>query len=146
MQARHIAKFKGFTLVEMMMGVSVLTVILAGCFSALGQALVVSENAEQTNFVTELLQCEMNQIQTLNWQAIKKLPKKGTFDPKTYFPEIPLKDYTCKRQVNNHATIADLKEIRLIVSWNDFKNKTRTRELMTYYSRLGLNDNLYEAL
>lgn len=67
MQARHIAKFKGFTLVEMMMGVSVLTVILAGCFSALGQALVVSENAEQTNFVTELLQCEMNQIQTLNW-------------------------------------------------------------------------------
>lgn len=146
MQAKFIDKKRGFTLVELMMGTSVLAVILAGCFSALGQALVVSENAKQSNFVTELLQCEMNDVLTLNWQGIKKLPKKEPFDPEKYFTKIPIKNYTCQRLVKNHATIADLKEIRLIVTWDDFKSKTRSRELMTYYSRLGLNDNHYEAL
>ncbi len=146
MQAKHVVELRGFSLVEMMIGTSVLAVILAGCFGALGQALVISENAKQSNFVTELLKCEMNQIQTLNWQALNKLPKKGAFDPKTYFSDIPLINYTCQRQVKNHVTIADLKEIRLVITWNDIKSKTRTRELMTYYSKLGLNDNHYEAL
>ncbi len=45
---------KGFSLVELMVGSSILTLVLAGAFSGLGQALCISEVVQSSNFAAQL--------------------------------------------------------------------------------------------
>ncbi len=139
-------KISGYSLIELMMGTAVLTVVLAGTFSALGQALTLSEKVQHANFVTELLQSELDKIETYNWNAIISLPASGTFDPNSYFTEVPLKNYTCTRTVQNHPSFTNVKEIRFTVTWEDVKGRMHSRELVNYYSKGGMNDYYYEAL
>ena len=137
---------KAYSLVELMMGTTLLTVVLAGTFSALGQALFLSEKVQHSNFVSELLQSELNEVNNYNWNSIGNLPASGSFDPTDYFSIIPLKNYACTRTVQNHPTYSNMKEIRLTVTWVDMKGKTHSRELVSYYSKGGINDYYYEAL
>lgn len=139
-------KIRGYSLVELMIGTTLLTVVLAGTFSALGQALFLSEKVQHSNFVTELLQSEMNEVNNYNWDKLAALPASESFDPAKYFSEIPLKNYTCTRTVVNHPTYSNMKEIRLTVTWDDMRGKSYSREMVSYYSKGGINDYYYEAL
>lgn len=139
-------KKRGYSLVELMIGATLLTVVLAGTFSALGQALFLSEKVQHSNFVTELLQSELNEVNNYNWDRIITLPASESFDPAKYFSDIPLKNYTCTRTVVNHPTYSNMKEIRLTVTWDDMRGKSYSRELVSYYAKGGMNDYNYEAL
>ena len=133
----------GFSLVESMMGATVLTLVLAGCFSGLGQALSISENVKSYNFATQLLQSEMETVRALQWGEVNSLGN-GSFDPTKYFSNIPLRDYSCRRLISNKSS--DQKEIRLIVTWKDMNGISHSREYVSYYSKGGLNDYYYRAL
>ncbi len=135
---------KGFSLVEMMVGSAVLTLVLAGSFSGLGQALLIQENVQSSNFATQLLQSEMDEIHLLNWSEISRLQGTGNFDPRTNFSTVPLRDYTCTRVVSTLGTTQ--KEIRLEVGWTDMRGKTHSQSYVTYYTKDGLFDYSYRAL
>ncbi len=135
---------RGFSIVEFIMGSGVMTLVLAGCFSGLGQAILISENVKSGDFAAQILQCEMDEIHNLNWSEVNQLPGSATFDPKAYFSTIPLRDYSCQRQVTGIGSTQ--KEIRLSVYWTDLKGLKHNRELVTYYSKDGLFDYTYRAL
>ena len=138
------AKKKGFSLVEFMVGSGVMTLVLAGCFSGIGQALQISENVKSGNFAAQILQSEMDEIHTLQWNEVNQLPSSGNFDPKAYFSIIPLRDYSCQRSITDLGSLQ--KEIRLTVSWTDLKGLSHDREYVTYYTKDGLYDYTYRAL
>ncbi len=135
---------RGFSLVEFIMGSGVMTLVLAGCFSGLGQAILISENVKSGDFAAQILQCEMDKIHNLNWNEIDGLPGSATFDPKAYFTTIPLRDYSCQREINGIGSTQ--KEVRLSVAWTDLKGLKHNRELVTFYSKDGLFDYTYRAL
>ncbi len=134
---------RGFSLVEFMVGSGVMTVVLAGCFSGILQAILISENVKSSNFAAQILQSEMDEVHNLQWDEVDALPAQETFDPTQYFSSIPLRDYSCTRQVSTLS--ADQKEVRLTVSWTDLKGKSHDRHYVTYYTKNGLYDYNYRA-
>ena len=144
-QSRPIARREGgFTLVELMMGLAVMTAILAGCFNLLGQALLASERAQDFDFVSQLLQSEMESLRTLQWRQLQQLPSAGTFNPKSYFSIVPLRDYDCRRIITQRSGLQ--KEVRLRVRWTDMKGSRQSREYVSYFTKDGLYDYNYRAL
>ena len=121
-----------------------MTLVLAGCFSGIGQALLISENVKSSNFAAQVLLSEMDEIHTMQWTEVDQLPSSGSFDPKAYFSIVPLRDYNCQRAVTNLGSLQ--KEIRLTVSWKDLKGLSQDREYVTYYTKDGLYDYTYRAL
>ena len=134
----------GFPLVEFMVGSGVMTLVLAGCFSGIGQAIVISENVESSNFATQILQSEIDEIHTMQWSEIEQLSNQGTFNPEAYFSTIPLRDYSCQRLINSVGS--NQKEIRLIVEWVDLRGRSHNREYVTYYTKDGLFDYSYRSI
>ena len=135
---------KGFSLVELMVGSTILTLVLAGAFSGLGQALCISEVVQSSNFAAQLLQSEMDEIHLLQWDEVADLQGKDSFDPEKNFSTVPLRDYSCTRIVSSKGT--SQKEIRLIVEWTDLRGKRHSREYVTYYTKEGLFDYSYRSL
>lgn len=136
-------KKRGFSLVEAMMGAGVLTLVLAGCFNGLGQAILISENVKSYNFAAQLLQSEMETVRALQWDEVVSLGD-GSFDPTEHFTNIPLRDYICQRLISDNGS--DQKEIRLSVTWKDLRGISHSREYVSYYSKEGLSDYYYRAL
>ena len=143
-EGKSINRNRGFSLVEFMVGSGVMTLVLAGCFSGIGQALLISENVKSGNFAAQILQSEMDEIHTLQWDEVDQLPSSGTFNPKAYFSIIPMRDYICQRTISDLGSLQ--KEIRLSVSWKDLKGLSHDREYVTFYTKDGLYDYTYRAL
>ncbi len=135
---------KGFSLVELMVGSTVLALVLAGSFSGLGQALMIEENVQSSNFAAQLLQSEIDEIHLLNWTEISQLPRTGSFDPEKNFSKVPLRNSICTMTVTSKSS--NQKEIRLQVGWTDMRGKSHSQDYVTYYTRNGLFDYSYRVL
>ncbi len=134
----------GFSLVELMVGSTVLALVLAGSFSGLGQAMLIEENVQSANFASQLLQSEMDEIHLLNWTEVISIPAKGEFDPTKNFSTIPLRDYTCSRFVTSLGS--SQKQFRLQVGWTDLRGRRHSQDYVTYYTKDGLFDYSYRSL
>ena len=134
----------GYSLVELLVGSGALTMVMAGMFGALGQATGLVENVRSASFATQTLQLEMDEILFMQWDEIEAMGENSTFDPGTYFSEVPLRNATCARTITNLDP--NMKEIRLSVSWQDLHGMDHNREFVTYYSKNGLYDFDYTSL
>ncbi len=126
----------GFTLAELLVGTAANLLVIAGLFSALGQGIIYSENARSLDFVTQLLDVEMDEIQVLGWTEINALDTSASFDPHAYFAQVPLRKYECIREVTNES--AGLKKINLIVSWHDLRGLEHRRNSVTFLTENGV--------
>ncbi len=135
---------QGFSLVELMVGSTVLALVLAGSFSGLGQAMLIQENVQSANFASQLLQSEMDDIHLMTWNEVSSLPGKDDFDPLDNFSTIPLRDPTCFRFVTSLG--GSQKQIRLQVGWTDLRGRTHSQDYVTFYTKDGLYDYSYRAL
>jgi hypothetical protein len=134
----------GFSLVELMMGSSVLTLILAGCFLGFGQAMVISENMKSSNFAAQVLEAEMEKLREKTWAEIGEIRESTSFNPARHFDKVVLRDYACNRSITDRSE--NLKQILLTVEWTDLKGMAHTRKMVTYYARNGMNDYFYRAI
>ena len=126
----------GFTLAELLVGTAANLLVIAGLFSALGQGIIYSENARSLDFVTQLLDVEMDEIQVLSWTEINALSPSASFDPHAYFAQVPLRQYECIREVTDES--AGLKKINLIVSWHDLRGLEHSRNSVTFLTENGV--------
>ncbi len=135
---------KGFSLVELMVGSTALALVLAGSFSGLGQAMLIEENVHSSNFASQLLQSEMDEIHLMNWTEVSNLSGKGTFNPEKTFSSIPLRSPSYTRIVSSLGS--SQKQIRLQVAWTDLRGKSHSQDYVTFYTKDGLFDYSYRAL
>ena len=68
-----------------------MTLVLAGSLVEPGQAIVISENVESSNFATQIL-LRLMKFTTMHWSEIEQLSNQGAFNPEAYFSTIPLRD------------------------------------------------------
>jgi hypothetical protein len=127
-----------------MMGTSVLTLVLAGCFAGMGQAMVLSENVKSSNFAAQALEAEMESLRTKTWDEINAMRETTRFRSSRYFGTVILRDGLYTRSIT--AQSDTMKEIRLSVTWTDLKGISHTRQSVTYYARNGLSDFFYRAI
>jgi prepilin-type N-terminal cleavage/methylation domain-containing protein len=70
---KYPAKKKGFSLVEMMAGTFVMSLVITGGLVALGQATLLSEKQQEQSIADFFLRTETEQIRAKDWAEIETL-------------------------------------------------------------------------
>jgi hypothetical protein len=133
----------GISLVEIMVGISVLGLVFASSFAAIGQGVAIIESARDCTRAAQILQSEIENLRTLNWVSLSELPESEAFTPGSEFPNDFLSRYHCNRVITTRRT--DQKEITLTMSWTGQDGILRDRSYFTYVTKEGINDFYYRT-
>ena len=134
----------GFTLVEVMIGMLVLSISIAGVTGLIAQSFFCLENSRKLNHVSQVLQTEIENIRTYSWAEIEAMPFWSEFEPSVGTLDLSKLNLVCERYVFDSK--ANQKKIRLMASWTDLRSITHTRSYETYYTKEGLSDYFSRAL
>lgn len=142
----------------------VMTMVLAGAFSALSQGMQMSSQARGEQFADRILTSEVSFLQTLNWSSFSQVNKvvdgsgallleerhytnAETMDllaNRGYFAgDIPLRNMRLKVDSINQfpGTSYERKLLTLTLSWNDIDGRNMSREVEFIFSKDGIYDS-----
>jgi prepilin-type N-terminal cleavage/methylation domain-containing protein len=134
----------GFTLIEVLVAMTILSVAIAGAVAALIQGNRMVEEARNLTRVSQIVQSEIEALRTMNWVDLEampnnfvKLPLQGSFASK--FQD----RYTLYRLVVDHG--ATQKGVYLYVYWRSPEGFLRRQWHYARFTQGGLNDYFYRA-
>ena len=133
----------GSSLVDVMVGVTILGLVFATSFAATGQGLSIIESARDHTRAAQILQSEVERIRTLNWSALEALPSTGAFSPGAEFSDKYANRYHCARDIGDRRT--NQKLLNVTVSWTAQDGILRNRSYFTYITKEGINDFYYRT-
>lgn len=114
----------GFSLIEVIIAMSIFAITAAGVFSAIVQASMMTEAVANELEATMLLNNEMEHLRGLDWPQVEALKTKDTFDTPS-----------AKAQFNTVRLVATpvsgQREVKLQVSWSDSKDKQFSTSVVT---------------
>lgn len=139
------SKKSGFTLVELIISLSLVGIVMAGLFSLHGQSLRLIEDSRHLTRVSQILQSEMENMRTMNWNDISGMPFYATFEPSGRFSEAFSDRYVCYRFMIPKGTNLEQRETILIAQWRNSRGTLETQVYRTVFSREGINDYYYRA-
>lgn len=132
---------RAFTLVEVMVAMTVLILVFVSSVSAITIGFRVVEDTRMNTLASQVLQSEVETLRLKNWSEISALPASASFTIDSTLNAAAFDRFTCQRVVTDEN--ADLKQIVLTVSWNAINGQPRVRRYVTYIARGGLNDYFY---
>ena len=154
------SKNAGFSLVEVMMGSLVMTLVLAGSFSALSQGIDMSNRARNEQLADRLLNNEIQYLRTLSWDRIDSSNIDGLRD--THYSEsetlsffkstrgyfdgnIPMRNLQLEADFSKtHSNTR--KNIDLTLTWLEINGREMSRTVTFIYSRDGVYDSFCPIL
>lgn len=135
----------GFTLVELIISISLIGLVMAGLFSLHGQSIRMIEDSRHLTRVSQILQSEMENMRTMNWNDIQALPFYEKFDPSSKFTEAFSDRYTCYRYMITKGENNEQRETLLIALWKNSRGTWKIQVYRTVFSKEGINDYYYRA-
>ena len=99
---------KGFSLIELMVAVVILAMAIFGIFQAYSVGFMGMADARDRTVATNYAQEKMEEIKNKSFYSI------GSESPAAY-----ISDTKFKREVTVDDSIADLKKVTTVVSWDD---------------------------
>lgn len=124
------------TLVEVMMGALVLTLVFFSTFSVMQKGFEMVDISRNTGLAGQILQSEIEDIRLKNWAS---LPADGTSNitlPSAF--DTVAGRFAATRTVS--SVNSDMKKVTVQVTWTAYTGRTHTRRYETYYTKGGLND------
>ncbi len=154
------ARKVGFSLVEVMMGSLVMTLVLAGSFSALSQGIDMSNRARNEQLADRLLNNEIQYLRTLSWDLIDRtnideLSDKTYNESEThsffkstrgYFDgDIPMRNLRLEADFSKtHSN--SRKNIDLTLTWLEINGREMSRTVTFIYNKDGVYDSFCPIL
>lgn len=136
-------KRRGFTLVEMLVAMSVIGFILVAAFGTVAQALQTVETSRDYARVAQILQSEMEDVRTMSWSTVSALPLLESIDLNAEFNDAFGSRYQAYRIVTARST--DQKQIYILVRWTDSRGNARRKIAVSWYTQNGLHDYYYRS-
>ncbi|WP_309399672.1 PulJ/GspJ family protein [Cerasicoccus maritimus] len=136
-------KNRGFTLVELVVGMTLAGIIFTGAFSGMKTGFDIVEEARDQARVTQLLQSEIERMRTLNWTDISALPAKETITLEGSLASTYRDRYTFVRAITSNGT--DRVQVVVSASWVN-SGRDRELEMTTGFAKDGLYDYYYRTL
>lgn len=133
----------GFTLIEVMVGATLILVIFAGGFGALIQGNRLIESSRDETRASQILQSEIEDLRTHDWATLTALDAEAKYNPQSSFTDAYATRYTVKRLIATRS--ATQKRVTLQVAWVDSRSTTHTREYITLITKDGLYDYYYRS-
>ncbi|MEO0796991.1 MAG: type II secretion system protein [Verrucomicrobiota bacterium] len=135
-------KSLGFTLVELMIGLTLMGVIFTGAFSGMKTGLDIVEEARDQARATQLLQSEIERMRTLNWSDITNLPATESITLTGSASNTYNNRYNFERSITSLGT--GRVRVSVTASWNNGQ-RDRSLSMTTGISENGLFDYYYRA-
>lgn len=134
----------GFTLVEVMFAAIVLVFGIVTAITTLQRGLQALDTARNTSYAAQLMQSELERLRLKSWNQIASLQAAGETTVATDDTATSARTtFTCRRVITDVK--ADMKEIKLIASWQGYDGRPHTARFITRYSKVGLYDYFYTA-
>ncbi len=134
---------EGFTMIEVLIAMTVLLVVFAGGFGALHQGNKLIETARDETRASQVLQSEIEDLRTLDWATLATLSSEATYAPKSEFTDAYSSRYSVKRKIATRS--ATEKRVTMQVTWTDNRGTDHTREYITLIAKNGLYDYYYRS-
>lgn len=124
------------TLIEVMMGALVLTLVFFSTFSVIQSGFEMVDVSRNTGLAGQILQSEIEDIRLKNWAS---LPADGTTTI-----TLPSAFNSVSGRFNATRTVtsvnSEMKKVTVQVTWTAYTGRSHTRRYETYYTKGGLND------
>lgn len=140
---RNNRKKEGFTLIELMLGLMILTMAVAGIFSVLTHGMRMAENARDLTRVSQILQSEMENLRSMNWSDYEALVGSKSFHPESRFTDEFEGRYELTRNLMPWRSSQYL--VFLTAKWSDNLGHDHERRYLTVFTENGLNDYYYRS-
>lgn len=133
----------GFTLVEIIVSMTLMAMILTAAFGTHFLAMHMIEDSRDQVRASQIIQSELEAMRTMNWSDLEDLGSSGTFTPRGQFVKVFSDRYTAYREIIDLSSTQ--KEVIIKVTWT-VRGKTQQQVFNTVFTRNGLNDYNYRAV
>lgn len=128
----------GFTLVEVVMGMGLMTLLIAGVLQILQQSNYLTELARDRTQASQFIQDELERVRLLNWNDLGKLKDWEQVIPDTNFSAYYGNKFYLYREIKTTPDVH--KDVTVIVEWKDSKDSTQKSFSSTRISNGGINE------
>jgi len=136
---------RAFTLVEVMVAMTVLILVFVSSVSAITIGFRVMEDARMNTMASQILQSEMENIRLKNWLQIEDLQlNNGAFTVESSLGTDRFNQFSCTRTITD--VNAELKNVEVALTWTSMDGRLHDRRYMTTVGKNGLNDYFYRSL
>ena len=120
------------------MSSAIFGLIFASVATALAQGYTIIENARDNAHINQILQSEVENIRSMNWEVLGALPDWERVQQQAGFSTSISDRYICERFINERKV--GQKEIILTIAWTDREQTNHFRKFVTYYTKEGMYD------
>ncbi|MCC5808025.1 MAG: prepilin-type N-terminal cleavage/methylation domain-containing protein [Opitutales bacterium] len=133
----------GLTLVEVMVGLVLASLLAAGAFASMRVGYGVIDSARDTTRVSQIMQAEIERLRVMPWSRLNELPEQSDFMKDSEYDGVFEKAfpgrYRGERIVRKRMGRDDQLEVRVAVMW-EANGRSHRQAYRTFFTREGLND------
>jgi prepilin-type N-terminal cleavage/methylation domain-containing protein len=137
MNAVPVSKFRGFTLVEVMMAATILVVGLVGMMQAVTIGSEMLDTGRKQTLAAQIIQDQIERVRLMNWNDVAAIAP----DPAPVVLSANLLtqggDFICQRSASDVKT--NLRKVTFTVAWKSSGNRSHSRVGETYVGKDGLS-------
>ena len=129
----------GFTLFEVIIAMTIFTMVIAGGFACFNIGLGLVENSRHSTRSCQIIQSEIERVRSLAWAEIVALDVEvlDVTMASGFINESGYDVYTMKRVVSGSG---DSRVVTLEIEWSDNSGRPHTRTYAAQYTKGGLYD------
>lgn len=136
-------KFKaGFTIVEVAMAATVMTIVFGSALSVLARGFNVMDSSRAVSYSSQIMQSELEKMRLTGWTDVNAYPKdewrQVTLDSNFFSAGDIGSRMTLERKA--HDVHTGMIEITLRMSWTTMDGRAVSQSYITYYGQKGLYD------
>lgn len=157
---RNLPNAKAFTLVEVILAVTIIGITAAGLMAAFTNSLFIMRMARENQRATQILMERAEALRVFSWTEITNPPGPGVTNclptgfHDSYTPTNDSGDglgayysgtitNTIPSWSGGASYLTNMREIDITVTWTNFNGALRTRTLTTYVARDGVQNYVY---
>ena len=125
----------GFSLTEILVGISIMATVFGGFFAAITQSHRMQETSRMTTIGAEIIQNEIENLRELTWTEFEALPASAALDIPASFGAVRLR-FSGTRTIST-VRAAETHKVIVSVSWQTPGHDVHTRRIWTYVSKHG---------
>lgn len=128
----------GFSLVELMIAISIFAIVAGGAFAALKMGFSLVDNARHHTRAGQIMQSEIERVRSLAWANLNNLPTVRTQVPiASQFGDVSYTKYTLYRSISGTG---NSRRVTVEIEWEAINGRAHVKTYVTQYTRGGLYD------
>lgn len=140
----HDSDTEGFTLIELMVAISIFSLAIAGAWMGLNKGYDLVEASRQYTRASQILQSEMEVLRNYNWNEVDALPASELLTVDPVYSNGADDMYSITRTVS--PVNSTLKQVGVTLSYVNRRGRTVVLKYVSFYAQDGVNDYYYRTI